>query len=453
MYKKSRYNFLKILENGEAIIYNTNTGAVAAIEKKNTELIKQILNDPSNYIDNELFEILYNNGFVIDNDYDEYSEIKLKYDKTFDNDKYINIVILPVEMCNFTCPYCFVYNYKNKIMDNNIYESIKKYIRKRIKSCKKETGKITLKLAWFGGEPLLQKDKILSYMKEIKEEFDEQCNIYSSIITNGYYLSYQVFSELVKSGISQYQITFDGAKEDHDNLRKLHNGEGSFDKIIDNLKEIILKVDKNMDFSFAIRINFLKNTYEKIFQLIDDLILIIGDDKRFQIYCRPIYNFETKRDCILEVESDIFSVSDGLNIQNKFTRYIAKKTNNEKELRMINDYLPMPTTSWCAEDNTYSIIVGSDSSIYICDSLIGDEEVSIGKLDEDGNIEYNEKSYEWRKSVFEFENFTTCKECKLLPICVGSCKRERISGVEAPCLWSEEEILELMEKYYILNKK
>ena len=56
--------------------------------------------------------------------------------------------------------------------------------------------------------------------------------------------------------------------------------------------------------------------------------------------------------------------------------------------------------------------------------------------------------YLWKRSVFEFENFEDCKRCKCFPICVGSCKRERIERCAKPCLWREEDIYEAMQNYY-----
>lgn len=73
------------------------------------------------------------------------------------------------------------------------------------------------------------------------------------------------------------------------------------------------------------------------------------------------------------------------------------------------------------------------------------------KNDESGEIQYNDNNAKWKRSVFEFENFEDfedCKRCKCLPICVGSCKRERIEGCAKPCLWREEDIYEAMQNYY-----
>lgn len=451
MYKMSNYIFQKEVENGDVVMYNSKTGAVVTVEKENKGLVDNILKIPDDFTDHEYFVPLSQNGFIIDNEYNEYNDIKAKYDSNFFNDRLINIVMLPAEFCNFTCPYCFIYNYKNKTMSESVYKNIKNYIRKQTESFKTTGKKYTLRITWFGGEPLLKKDRIFTFMDELHSEFDDSCNIISNIVTNGYELSYDVFNRLFNKGITNFQVTFDGAKENHDQLRKLKNGQGSYDMIINNLKDIVKNIKQDDKFSFAIRINFLKNTYEKIFGLIDDLFEIFGQDKHFTVYCRPVYNFATKRDDINQIKSNIFSISDGLTIQNVFSQYIAQKAHSGKEYRMINDYLPLPTVSWCSEDNTYSTIIGSDGSIYICDSLVGDENVCVGKLQDGGTINYNDKSRAWRKSVFEYENFDECNKCKCLPICVGSCKRERIEGIAKPCLWTESDILELMENYYLAH--
>ena len=451
MYKVSSYIFRKKADSGDTILYNAKTGAVITVDKENMQLVNDIFLSPNDFTEHENFALLVQNGFLIDNSFDEYEDIKYKYEKNFFSEDMINIVILPAEMCNFTCPYCFIYNYKIKIMSEDVYENIKKYIGKWIESSGKEGKKKYLKIAWFGGEPLLQKERIYSFMDEIHARFDDSCHIISSIITNGYDLSFEVFRKLLQKGITSYQVTFDGAKEDHNRLRKLKTGEGSYDTIIHHLNEIVQRVKKEDTFSFALRINFLKNTYKKIYGLIDDLVELIGEDQRFQIYCRPVYNFDTKRDDIEEIEQDILTIPEGLRIQNEFTRYIEEKRNPQKEYRMVNDYLPLPTTSWCAEDNMYSSIIGSDGSVYVCDSLVGDEKVCIGQLKGDGTIQYNNNSKQWRKSVFEYDNFKECKKCKRLPICVGSCKRERIEGAAKPCLWQDEDILKLMENYYLAH--
>ncbi len=450
MYKNSFYNFTNTVDNGDMVIYNSRTGAVAVVEKENRENILGILENPEGKEEEEFFAPLKDNGFLVDAEEDEYDKVKKIYETEFNRKDNITVVLLPAEICNFTCEYCFVWNYGGQIMSRKVYENIKKYIYKQMEEAGDIGKKFDLRISWFGGEPLLERETIKSYMKEIIDEFSDTCVVRSDMVTNGYYLTYELFQELLDLDVRQIQVTFDGAKEDHNRTRCLQNGQGTYDVIIKNLKEIVAKVPKTEKFSFAIRINFMKDTYKKIYGLIDELSDIFNGDKRFYIYCRPIYNFETKRDTISVLQDNIFSIEEGLKVQTDFTFYILQKFDGNGRMRSINDYLPMPTPHWCSNDNRHSIIVGAEGSVYVCDSLVGDESVANGKLLDDGTIEFKPESEIWTTSIFESPSFAKhCKTCKCLPACMGSCRRERLQEkTDTPCLFTEKSIVETMKNYY-----
>ncbi|WP_308698508.1 radical SAM/SPASM domain-containing protein [uncultured Thomasclavelia sp.] len=447
MYKKSQYTFVNNVDNG-MMLYNSKTGAVAFVENRNKQQIMNMLQEPDQHENDEFFSQLHLNGFIVDQSVNEYEEIKNKYERTFNNKNIIQIVMLPAEVCNCTCQYCFVYDYGGKIMKETIYNRVLNYIQNTIHEMNCEENKPFIKISWFGGEPLLEKERIFSFMEQLHMKFHESCRIESSIITNGYYLTYDVFMRLINSGVNEMQITFDGVKEDHDKVRKLRDGSGTFDVILSNLKEIMQSVPKDLEYKLLIRINFMKHTYKSIYGLIDQLLDIIKDNKNVLIYCRPIYDIKTKREDIDELRDNILTIEDGFKIQSEFSSYIMNKQKTRRQYAHINDYLPLPLDRWCGEEQKYNIIIGADGKIYFCDTLIGNDDVAIGFMNEEGRIIYNESSEEWRKSVFDMDNFKKCSKCKCLPICIGSCKRERLQGNPTPCLFEEKDILFMMEQYY-----
>ena len=75
-------------------------------------------------------------------------------------------------------------------------------------------------ISWFVGEPLLSLDKII-YAQERINSFVKKYNmvIDSSMTTNGYLLSIQVFKKLIELKINKYNITIDG--NNHNDLRVL----------------------------------------------------------------------------------------------------------------------------------------------------------------------------------------------------------------------------------------
>lgn len=78
-------------------------------------------------------------------------------------------------------------------------------------------------------------------------------SVYSSVITNGYLLNKEISDELVELGITFVQVTIDGDKHTHDERRMLHNGNGTYDRIIQNLLEA------NDKLNIAVRVNISKD--------------------------------------------------------------------------------------------------------------------------------------------------------------------------------------------------
>lgn len=116
-----------------------------------------------------------------------------------------------------------------------LQEDIIDYVRKNIMDFS------GVDIRWFGGEPLMALDVI----ENISYKIIEMCNrtkrrYTASIITNAYLLSRNTYERLIKCHVWLFQITVDGLKDSHDVYRPLYNGEGTFEKIMYNLKEILI---------------------------------------------------------------------------------------------------------------------------------------------------------------------------------------------------------------------
>lgn len=432
------------------VIFNTKTSAIIKIDNNTYNQIQQLIQSNNNKFDNDNISLLLKKGFLITCN-NEFLKVKERYLKHYYDINRLNLTILPAEYCNLVCPYCFIYNYGGFRLSDTLQNNIISFIKTQILKSDLEKP-FYARINWYGGEPLLEKERILNMMKEInsfilsqnKTRTNRKIILESSIITNGVLLSPSVFLDLLNNQIKIFQITFDGGKEFHDKTRSSKNGTGSFDKILNNLKSIIsLSLDEK--FAFSIRINFMKNSLNSVFPLIDLLSEIVGDDKRFMIYCRPVYNFETARDSISTVESNIYSLDEGLKIQEQLAQYISKKLNKNTEASLLDSLIPFTRYSWCFEDNNYSFIIGANSDIYKCDTLIGEKKFSIGKINDDGEITDNSNSF-WMKNIFELKEFEKCWNCKLLPICFGGCKRNKLEG-NNDCFLTEKLIRNNIREY------
>ncbi len=141
------------------------------------------------------------------------------------------------QQCNLRCAYCAF---------SGIYEKNRTHSGKRmsLETAKKaidffldrSTEKPEITIGFYGGEPLLEFDliqKTVTYAKSKTEGRKIQFNM----TTNGTLLSQPVVDYLVEEGFN-IAISLDGSKEEHDTNRKFANGQGSFDVIIRNIKNI-----------------------------------------------------------------------------------------------------------------------------------------------------------------------------------------------------------------------
>ena len=168
-------------------------------------------------------------GFLIDNDTSEINIIKHFYYKSLYASDVLHITILPTLQCNLDCPYCFerkTIGFMNQSTEDNLIKWIEqKFGYKR-----------TINVAWFGGEPLLDRNIIKRITKRIKHLCTQnKINYFASITTNGVFLDSDFVNKIPELSLKHIQVTLDGNRYHHDLLRKTPTGEGSFDTIIRNL--------------------------------------------------------------------------------------------------------------------------------------------------------------------------------------------------------------------------
>lgn len=444
-YVQSFYNYSEMYE-GNMILYSTKTGAVGIIDADKVEIYNQALTFPNDKeSDSIIVKQLVEQGFLVPENIDELEEIKNWHERALKFPNYIQITLLPDERCNFNCPYCFLYTHRNLVMKQQTYDAIYKYIEKR---CQMVEGTIYLTLGWFGGEPLLAVEKIIEFMERIKDlKKKYPIVVTTNIITNGYLLTYDTFMRLYSAGVRGYQVTIDGYPEIHNQLRLLKNGEPTYNKIYENLLEIAMKTkDTDMKFKFAIRVNFLKDNVNRLYDFVDKLLYDFGEHNCFKLYFRPIYYFETDRDDIKQILDKLCSKEEGINLQNDL-EFKVMKTRGEIGDRRIADPLPMPALSWCGTEWYNSFIIGADGSIFFCDTM-ADQRQAAGNISQEGELVFKKGMEIWKGSVFE-ENDTLseCFSCKRFPICLGGCRRNRIETGKAICFWSEEQIRKAMREY------
>lgn len=413
--KASMYNmYLEI--DGNYVIFNTLNSKLYLVEEEIFRCLKKNHFEKGPVLENE--EILANAGLIIDSEVDEVNMFKHIVDKSiYDNNLRITIVL--TANCNFRCQYCYQ-NKTNKRMSDEVENSIIKYIQKNIRGYK------SVYIEWFGGEPLLEKKRLLRMSSTIKEICNQARVPYiSSITTNGYLLDKETFTKLVESNCMYFQITVDGMGTLHDTLRPHVSGKGTFDKIIENLLEI-KNMENNDRFTIAIRNNISKRHIKEYAAFYDFFETHFANDRRFILIQKDIQNWGGES--VKEMANDLFE--DDL----EMLQFL--KENEGKIKQNYSDLHESITNKMCYAFKKNGFAIDWDGSIYKCNKNIENEGFKkknyLGKIASNGTIKDNDPV----SSIWLNKNFhDKCNTCELLPICFTTgCPASWIMNQEMTCM-------------------
>lgn len=143
----------------------------------------------------------------------------------------INILILVTEKCNLKCTYCYEGEKRYKFMSEDVAKDIVSYIEKEIilYSIKKAF------VHFHGGEPFLNYEAIDLIIDEINRI--EGIDVLYSVTTNGTLYNKNILECMKK--IDDLNVSIDGMEKSHDLKRMFLNGEGSYEIVTQNIKQIL----------------------------------------------------------------------------------------------------------------------------------------------------------------------------------------------------------------------
>lgn len=269
--KASNYNFF-YEKDDEYLAYNSRSNALAVITKSDFEKYDEYVKFGKQIEDEELVRSLKEGFFLIDDNVDELKILRFEMYRDRMDENTLTLTIAPTSNCNFRCIYCYE---KESIRNKSMTKEIEDAIVNFIEQLKDDIS--SLSIAWYGGEPLMRFDIIERLSKKIIRLCKENdIKYFSSIVTNGYLLNEEMAKKIKDCNISKIQITIDGPQEIHDKRRILANGDGTFEKILNNIikyKRILPPID--------LRINVDKTNVDQIKELYNilkdnDLLEIIN---------------------------------------------------------------------------------------------------------------------------------------------------------------------------------
>ncbi|MGE6313536.1 radical SAM protein [Bacillus cereus] len=429
-WKKSRFNVRSTTNSGELILYNSLSGAIGIVPADDKEtadslLKKGIINE--GVLDNTpLATDLIANGYFVPSDSNEYQKAAELHHNYFNNEKTLQLIIMPTEECNFRCVYCYE-SFLRGTMKQEIVEGVKKLIDKKIH------GLENLFISWFGGEPTEALDVIYEISEYAMRRCREHQVKYSAGITsNGYNITPDIFSKLINCEIRSYQITVDGSIKDHDKRRIQKGGGTTYTKIMSNLASMAKTKE---EFRVVLRVNFDPESYLNMDEFVEDLNLYFRGDQRFCPDFHTIGKWGGTNDDNLLVCSE----RDGAN-----KRYELF----EKTIEIGHD-VPFretlsPGGSVCYAAKPWSIVIGSDGTLYKCTVALEDERNKVGRLRTNGDLEINRERFDLWVTSNETED-EGCQKCFFRPSCQGAaCPLVRLNTGERPCPTDKKHIKKVL---------
>lgn len=391
----SKRNLICFSEKYGNLLYVGNTSTFLKLDDTVFCQIQEYINS-NKKMSNEVYNELVNIGAIVESDDEVFNQYIYKAISNSFMTNHMELWICMTNTCNFKCSYCFENNTPVFLDDELINKTIS-FIQQSCPEIKK------LYVHFYGGEPLLNTEKIFTLynaikaIPNIKTQFD--------IVTNGYLLSLNIFNRLQMIEDIKFQITLDGLEETHNKRRPHKTNKDSYKTIIRNLDDIYKQYEnKEKKPRIAIRFNVDKENEDDFHKLYTLFHKTYHDFFYFfstpvQDYCNGGEQYTTSMFTPEQYSHFI------LNNYNKYGIY---------ESPVIERTRP-DVVCGAAKKNFFCI--SSDGLVYKCPSEVGHVESAFYDLRNETFVnKYSKINYYINDNPLVNE---TCKNCFLLFQCMG----------------------------------
>ncbi|HMD36120.1 MAG TPA: radical SAM protein [Vicinamibacterales bacterium] len=392
----------------------------------------------------EALDLLEEQGFLVESRQADRHRLDAYLTEVKSSTAELNITVLTTLQCNFACDYCFQgdhgdYNERAEKMSPVTVKRVGDWIERELDRVRPER----LVLTFFGGEPLLN----LPAMYELAERTWRATQSRGvaqgvNIITNGLLLTPDVVDRMLPFGLNGVKITLDGDRETHNRMRPLRGGQGTFDRIIGNIRAVAGRC------RIAVGGNFDETSVDTFPALLDFLREQEFAEKLTKVFFKPIVRSEpvsAKGIIPLTPVSAVGragspgSAKDTLNgtCMTSVGSGAGKACDScsvlDDKMAQLRDYtkrLGFPTHDGvhngpCHVHMKHAHTIGPDGSLYACPGFTGQLAMSTGHIDD--------RSESWRESALErFERlhpWKECGDCAYIPVCAGGCVAASYSQV------------------------
>ena len=430
--QSSLFNLRVPVAGDEVFLMNTLTDAQLVVSSDVADLLDRV-NDggrPETDEERQAAHLLAEQGFLVASREADRQALDRYLGEVKRDSSELHVTILTTLQCNFACEYCFQgdhgdYNERADRMSLAAAGRVAAWIERELDRVAPQR----LVITFFGGEPLLNLPVMYMLAERLHQAATErQVRPAMNIITNGLLLTPDVVDRMLPFGLNGIKITLDGDRDVHNRMRPLRGGQGTFDRIIDNIRRVAGKC------RIAVGGNFDESSVDSFPSLLEFLKSQDFADHLSKVFFKPIVRTEPvstkgiipltpvsssiaakesfKGTCMTSVGSGAGKACDSCNVlDDKLT-----------ELRAHTRRLGFATHDGvhngpCHVHKQHAHTIGPDGSLYACPGFTGQLAMSTGHIDD--------RRDSWRESALERFNrlhpWKECGDCAFIPVCAGGC--------------------------------
>ena len=412
----SRFTASVVSESGaEVFLFHTLTDAVAVVS---TDVFEVCLRgrlpdrlDPAEADDLDAARAtLRELGFLVDEPGDDDRALEEYFATVRESRDELRVTVLTTLRCNMACGYCIQGAHASDAphMSLDSADRVSRWIEQKLD----EVDPARLALTFFGGEPLLNLpalERVAAAAHAAATRRDVEVHV--SIITNGLLLSRALVSRLLPFGLRTIKVTLDGDAATHDRARPTSGGHGTFDVILEHLRDIAGMC------GISIGGNISPASGDDCVRLMDRLAIAPFRSSVSGVSFKPIVPTGPKRIPLTAVDAAGCATAgpsqcDNCGFSDQRWAWLREQA--------IARGLPVPDgvhMGPCEIHRRHSYTVGPDGRLFACPGYAGREPYAVGHVSREAStieramLARRERLAAWRH----------CGDCSFVPVCAGGC--------------------------------
>ncbi len=416
-------------ERGEVFLMNTFSDAQLLVSADVAALLEGLATRTAALTDEErdTLAALAEHGFLVDSRDAERRTLDEYFRDLRERRDELRLTVLTTMQCNFACDYCIQgdhgdHNLFAQKMSAEAASRVAAWIDAKLDELQPRTFAIT----FFGGEPLLNLPAVYALAEHGWRASQARGVTFSThIITNGLLLTPEVVDRLLPYGLSGVKITLDGDRDTHNRMRPLRGRQGTFDRIIENVRRVAPKV------RVAIGGNFDAESVESFPALLDFLREQEFADQISRVNFKPVIRATPAAApsiipltavggdgrplggaCMSIAGSGVSSACDSCHFVDEQMAHLREET--QKRGFATADGIHMGP---CEIHRDHAYTIGSDGAMYACPGFAGEASQAIGHIAQPPAAAH-------RRAAGQFDGlaaWTQCGDCAFIPVCAGGC--------------------------------